>query len=69
MARKSKLCPKCGSSQTIPIIYGYPSAHLELEDEKGNIMLGGCEVYDDMPEFYCKDCDNQFNSNDVKKQK
>ena len=51
-------CPHCGSENTIPIIYGYPSgdkAWLEAL-RKGEIEMGGCCIVEGMPTYHCKDC-------------
>jgi len=53
-------CSRCGSENTIPIIYGYPTEDtmetcLEA-DRNGEIKMGGCCVSERMPTYYCKDC-------------
>ena len=61
-------CPKCGGRFT-PIIYGYVVGDgLFEEEEKDNVILGGCTVYEDSPTHYCKNCDEgfQFRSNGLK---
>ena len=59
MARKNK-CPKCGSLNTVRIVYGYPSEQGILAAEKGEIILGGCCVTFSEPEFHCKDCEHEW---------
>ncbi len=49
-------CPKCGSKNIVRIVYGYPNAEALEEAKKGNIILGGCCVSDNSPNFHCKDC-------------
>lgn len=39
------ICPKCKSNNVIPIMYGYPAPEAMEEAEKGNLKLGGCEVF------------------------
>ncbi|MBL4933201.1 hypothetical protein [Clostridium paridis] len=51
-----KQCPKCGSKNTLKIIYGFPSHELLLEVEAGEVKLGGCCIFEGNPEYYCKDC-------------
>jgi len=53
-------CPKCGSTQVIKIIYGYPGRDLGDAEERGEIKLGGCCISDDNPTHYCKDCKSEF---------
>lgn len=57
------ICPKCKSNNVIPIMYGYPAPDAMEEAEKGNLKLGGCEIYIDdckMPDRYCKDCEFEW---------
>ncbi len=36
------VCPKCGSADTVPIMFGYPTPENELRAERGEVYLGGC---------------------------
>jgi hypothetical protein len=47
-------CPRCGATDTLPILYGWPDVEmLELESE-GQIVLGGCVL---RPEAWqCREC-------------
>jgi hypothetical protein len=58
MKKKRRVCSKCGSTRILPVVFGRPTAELQKEYEKGKVMLGGCEVGEEMPEFYCKKCDD-----------
>ncbi len=51
-------CPKCGSTKTVPILYGYPSYEAFEAAERGEILLGGCELIDGMPheDYGCLEC-------------
>jgi hypothetical protein len=50
------LCPHCGSSSTIPIIYGMPM-HTVFEDKKrGELVIGGCCQEIGAPDRKCKSC-------------
>jgi len=60
-----KICPQYGSKNTLRIIYGYPSYELFEEAEQGKVMLGGCCITDDSPEFACKDCNKEWNRKEV----
>ena len=57
---KDMICPKCGSKNTVPIIYGLPSLDLYEKEQKREILLGGCCVTSDAPCCYCKDCGNRW---------
>ena len=56
--RKPKKCPVCSSPRVATILYGMPelSAKLEKELSAGRIILGGCCITDDDPEWQCADC-------------
>ena len=43
------VCPKCKSDRTVPILYGYPSHEAFEAEERGDLILGGCEMIDGMP--------------------
>jgi len=53
-------CTHCGSENTIPIFYGYPTENsmeaLLAAVDRGEIKLGGCCVEEGMPTYHCKDC-------------
>jgi hypothetical protein len=53
-------CPECGSASVIPIIHGYPSPELQERASRGEVSLGGCLVWDGMPEWECKRCDHMW---------
>lgn len=56
--RKPKNCPVCRSPRVANILYGMPefSAKLEKDMNAGRIILGGCCVTNDDPEWQCTDC-------------
>lgn len=56
--RKRRMCSKCGSKKVVPVVYGYPTEKLQELHNKGKVELGGCCITEDMPEFYCKACDD-----------
>jgi hypothetical protein len=64
MRKKSKNppCPKCTSTDTIPIEYGYPIPELMEASEKGKVKLGGCVISNDMCDYYCKTCKHEWDS-------
>ena len=37
-----------------------PSSELFEAKERGEVILGGCEVFDDQPEYRCKNCDVDY---------
>ena len=68
MKREVKLvkCERCGSVNTIPIIYGYPSRDTMdaflAASRRGEIRMGGCCVSEGMPTYHCKDCNRDSGS-------
>lgn len=60
MAINYKKCSKCGSKNAIKILYGMPTHEAFLMAQEGKIKLGGCCITGTDPEYYCKDCDNEW---------
>ena len=59
--KADKKCPKClKKDQVVKIIYGYPGPELGEAERRGKIMLGGCVIEEDHPEYYCKKCHRGF---------
>lgn len=63
MSINYKKCPKCGSTKVLKILYGMPTHEVFLKAEAGEVKLGGCCITDSDPEYYCKDCHNEWNKN------
>ncbi len=61
MPINNMICPKCGSSNSIKIVYGLPIYEAGLKAQEGKIKLGGCCITGDNPEYFCKDCKNEWN--------
>ena len=49
-------CPSCGSTDAIRIEYGYPSSELAEAAERGEVILGGCLIWPEAPDFECRGC-------------
>lgn len=49
-------CPRCGSTEAIEIVYGYPSSEMGEAEMRGELVLGGCIVGDESPDYLCRDC-------------
>jgi len=49
-------CPKCGSRNVVPILYGYPTAESIHKAHRGELHLGGCMVTGDDPKLCCGEC-------------
>lgn len=57
-----KKCPKCGEN-LVEIIYGMPSSELFEAEERGEVVIGGCEVTGNDPAYRCKKCDIDYSRN------
>jgi hypothetical protein len=55
-------CPRCGSGDIAKICYGepVPSAELDREIEAKKIVLGGCFITGNDPEWHCNACSKRF---------
>ena len=53
MGKKIK-CPKCKSENIKEIRYGLPDPEMLNKHERGEILLGGCEIMNE--KWYCTDC-------------
>jgi hypothetical protein len=49
-------CPACAATEVVPITYGYPDLELGQAEERGEIVLGGCLVGPESPEYECRNC-------------
>ncbi|KYC52473.1 MAG: hypothetical protein AMQ22_00809 [Candidatus Methanofastidiosum methylothiophilum] len=57
---KNSKCPKCGSNNIVPIVYGMPSYEFLEKEGVQEVLLGGCIVNDSSPIWHCKDCQNYW---------
>jgi hypothetical protein len=57
----SQVCPKCGSSKVVRIVYGLPMEGGIKEEAEGKIKLGGDVIEVGLsPAWYCRACTNQW---------
>lgn len=69
-AKSPAPCPQCGSGKVVPIAYGLPTLEAGKAEERGEIVLGGCCVSGDDPQWFCRDCGWAWNaSRDVQWEK
>jgi len=61
MAIIYKKCPQCGSNNSIKIVYGMPDYELFIQAEAGKLKLGGCVISLGSAEYFCKDCEHEWN--------
>ena len=61
MAINYKICPKCGSKDSVKILYGYPTGEGIMLATAGKVKLGGCMLpLDYRPEYHCNNCEYQW---------
>lgn len=55
-------CPECGSKDIAEMLWGMPVYDEKLIHglEEGRIVLGGCCVTGDDPDWHCNDCGCEF---------
>lgn len=58
MPRKKLICPKCGSTNALNIIYGMPAPEAVEASNRGKVILGGCCIMPDSP--YSIDNSNSY---------
>ena len=49
-------CPACASTEAVRVVYGYPSFDLGEAELRGEIVLGGCLVDPESPDYECRGC-------------
>ena len=61
-----KKCPKCLSIDIAEFLYGMPVNSPELEDDLKNkkIIIGGCVLLDEYPQWHCNDCKYEWSDKD-----
>ena len=57
---QDRLCPSCGASTRLPIVYGLPGPDLMKEAEEGRVELGGCAIEEDSPRWSCEECGHRW---------
>ena len=56
-----KKCSNCSSSKSVvPIRYGMPGVEMMQKYHEGKIKLGGCDMDEENPNWYCKKCEHTF---------
>jgi hypothetical protein len=58
--RSRRVCPRCGSRDSVRIVFGYPSPELFEEARQGKVALGGCLIDVDNPTRECRACEHRW---------
>lgn len=59
VTRKPGKCPHCGG-KVVPIVYGGPAPEMMADAERGKIILGGCCISPNSPDYACTVCGQRF---------
>ncbi len=62
--RTPRNCPRCGSPERIPYLYGEPTPEAEEMARAGKAILGGCCVLPFLPLWQCVQCSYNWGSID-----
>ena len=60
MTETTPSCPACQSGDVVPIAYGLPMGEGLARAQRGEVMLGGCVVWDESPQWHCRACGAAF---------
>src|SRR5882672_1624325 len=59
--KASPSCPACGSLQVAEVVYGLPMLdQLRPDLEAGRVILGGCCLFEDSPQWKCHACGHEW---------
>lgn len=53
-------CPKCGAGDVVPVIIGMPGPELMEAEAAGDVVLAGCIVTPDQPNWACRICRHEW---------
>ncbi len=60
MPRPDERCPRCGAADSVPILYGMPTGKAGQAAARGELVLGGCAVGPDAPDWQCRACGHKW---------
>ncbi|MEY4458334.1 MAG: hypothetical protein RIS25_927 [Actinomycetota bacterium] len=58
------ICPRCGDTSPLDIVYGSPSGEMLDAEAEGSILLGGFTLADDQPTHQCRTCSKAWQVDD-----
>lgn len=58
--RKPRKCQKCGKTTVVKILYGEPTPEAGEWESAGKIVLGGCIVNEENPDWACTHCKTEY---------
>lgn len=57
---KPNFCPTCGRAAVVEIAYGLPNPSAFEDAAAGSVVLGGCCLSSDNPDWQCTSCEQQI---------
>lgn len=64
--REGRACPNCDVGILRPIIYGLVRrGELREKADRGEIVLGGCQVGENAPDWACLECGTRFDAHEL----
>ena len=66
---KQRKCPECDSVKIAGILYGMPVFDEQFDQDlkAGKVVLGGCLLSDESPEWHCSECDFEWSERHAKR--
>lgn len=64
--RERTRCPACEEGTLRPIIYGLVAGgELRKKADRGEAVLGGCQVGEEAPKWACSECGERFRASEA----
>ena len=57
---EDRRCPRCSSDEVLRVVYGLPSEEMIEESIAGRVLLGGCAVWPESPDWQCVACGHEW---------
>ena len=60
VSHKPTQCQICHHTTVVEIVYGDPTAETYQLSEEGKLVLGGCVILDNSPDWECVQCKTRY---------
>lgn len=58
--RKPRKCRNCNNTTVVKISYGNPTEWVMQMAEEGKLVLGGCIILENSPDWQCVQCKTKY---------
>jgi hypothetical protein len=65
-AMEDRRCPRCSSDEVLRVVYGLPSEEMIEESIAGRVLLGGCVVWPEAPDWQCVVCGHEWRGDEAR---